>query len=116
MIFHGSLGLGVARIGHRVLRIVFIKRRLIVVKVARLVTTEFVTLFGVWSQSRRWRPKSLGAGQNSSSLRRAALLRRPGIQGRAAALPYQEGEDFCHGPKSHLPHSRVPAEPWSLES
>jgi hypothetical protein len=27
---------------------------------------------------------------------RAALLRRPRIQGRAAALPYQENEDFCH--------------------
>jgi hypothetical protein len=29
---------------------------------------------------------------------RAALLRRPRIQGRAAALPYQEGEDFCPAP------------------
>jgi hypothetical protein len=29
---------------------------------------------------------------------RAALLRRPRVQGRAAALPYQEGEDFCHAP------------------
>jgi hypothetical protein len=27
---------------------------------------------------------------------RAALLRRPRFQGRVAALPYQEGEDFCH--------------------
>ena len=29
---------------------------------------------------------------------RAALLRRPRIQGRAAALPYQEGEEFCPAP------------------
>ena len=29
---------------------------------------------------------------------RAALLRRPKLQGRAAALPYQEGEDSCHAP------------------
>jgi hypothetical protein len=26
------------------------------------------------------------------------LLRRPGVQGRAAALPHQEREDFCHAP------------------
>jgi hypothetical protein len=30
----------------------------------------------------------------------AALLRRPRVQGRAAALPYQEGEDFCPAPWS----------------
>ena len=29
---------------------------------------------------------------------RAALPRRPRIQGRAAALPYQDGEDFCPAP------------------
>jgi hypothetical protein len=29
---------------------------------------------------------------------RAALLRRPEDQGRAAALPYQEGEGFFHAP------------------
>jgi hypothetical protein len=29
---------------------------------------------------------------------RAALLRRPRIQGRAAALPYQESEDFRPAP------------------
>jgi hypothetical protein len=29
---------------------------------------------------------------------RAALLRRPRIQGGAAALPCQEDEDFCHAP------------------
>jgi len=29
---------------------------------------------------------------------RAALLRRPRIQGRAAALPYQQGEEFCRAP------------------
>jgi hypothetical protein len=28
----------------------------------------------------------------------AALLRRPKVQGRAAALPYQEGEDLCYAP------------------
>jgi hypothetical protein len=32
----------------------------------------------------------------------AALLRRPRIQGRAAALPCQEGEDFCPAPGSAL--------------
>jgi hypothetical protein len=31
---------------------------------------------------------------------RAALLRRPRIQSRAAALPCQEGEDFCHAPRA----------------
>jgi hypothetical protein len=30
---------------------------------------------------------------------RAALLRRPRIQGRAAALPYHDGEGFCPAPK-----------------
>jgi len=29
---------------------------------------------------------------------KAAPLRRPKIQGRAAALPYREGEDFCPAP------------------
>jgi hypothetical protein len=29
---------------------------------------------------------------------RAALLRRPRIQGRAAALPYQSGGEFCAAP------------------
>jgi hypothetical protein len=29
---------------------------------------------------------------------RAALLRRPRDQGRAAALPYQKGEDDCLAP------------------
>jgi len=29
---------------------------------------------------------------------RAALLRRPNIQGGAAAPPYREGEDSCHAP------------------
>ena len=28
----------------------------------------------------------------------AALLRRPRVQGRAAALPHREGEDSCHAP------------------
>jgi hypothetical protein len=27
-----------------------------------------------------------------------ALLRRPRVHGTAAALPYQEAEDFCHAP------------------
>ena len=31
---------------------------------------------------------------------RAALPRRPGIQGRAAALPYHDGEDSCPAPRS----------------
>ena len=30
---------------------------------------------------------------------RAALLRRPRIQGGAAALPYREGEEICPAPK-----------------
>jgi 2-iminoacetate synthase len=30
------------------------------------------------------------------------LLRRPRIQGRAAALPYQQGEEFCPAPESPL--------------
>jgi hypothetical protein len=33
---------------------------------------------------------------------RAALLRRPRIQGRAAALPYQQGEEFRRAPL--IPH------------
>jgi hypothetical protein len=37
---------------------------------------------------------------------RAALLRRPRIQGRAAALPYQESEDSCHAPSRRLFHWR----------
>ena len=37
------------------------------------------------------------AGQQTTSL---AGRRRPEIQGRAAALPYREGEDFCLAPLS----------------
>ena len=33
---------------------------------------------------------------------RAALLRRPRIQGRAAALPCQKGEDLCPAPRRTL--------------
>jgi hypothetical protein len=33
---------------------------------------------------------------------RAALPRRPRIQGRAATLPCQQGEDYCHAPKAKL--------------
>jgi hypothetical protein len=34
-------------------------------------------------------------GKDLHIVGRAALLRRPRIQGRAAALPCQEGKDFC---------------------
>jgi hypothetical protein len=34
---------------------------------------------------------------------RAALPRRPRIQGRAAALPYHNGEDFCPPPPPRKP-------------
>jgi len=37
---------------------------------------------------------------------RAALLRRPRVQGRAAALPYQEDEDSCPAPSSSISSSR----------
>jgi len=33
---------------------------------------------------------------------RAALLRRLGIQARAAALPCQEGDESCHAPGDNL--------------
>jgi hypothetical protein len=33
---------------------------------------------------------------------RAALPRRPRIQGRAAALPYRESEGFCRAPTTKL--------------
>jgi hypothetical protein len=38
---------------------------------------------------------------------RAALLRRPRIQVRAAALLYQEDEDFCHAPLPNNPERFV---------
>jgi hypothetical protein len=34
--------------------------------------------------------------KNLHVIGRAALLRRPRVQGRAAALPCQDGEDLCH--------------------
>jgi hypothetical protein len=33
---------------------------------------------------------------------RAALPRRPGIQGRAATLPYHDGEDACPTPSKSM--------------
>jgi hypothetical protein len=45
------------------------------------------------------RRQSPGDGAQDKILHgRAALLRRPRVQGRAAALPYQEGEVFGHTP------------------
>jgi hypothetical protein len=40
----------------------------------------------------------LGTGENLHVFGRVALLRGPKIQGRAAALPYQVGDDFVHAP------------------
>jgi hypothetical protein len=37
--------------------------------------------------------------KNLHAFGRAALLRRPRVQGRAAALPYQEGGDLCPAPQ-----------------
>ena len=44
------------------------------------------------------RVKTREQDENLHVVGRAALLRRPRIQGRAAALPYQEGEKSCRAP------------------
>ena len=62
---------------------------------------------------RGWRWSTGSAGVQDKILRVfgwAALLRRPRIQGRAAALPYREGEENCLAPFSTPPkkHSTNP--------
>jgi hypothetical protein len=41
-------------------------------------------------------------GHNGTVVGRAVLLRRPGIQGRAAALPYHESEENCRAPEAKM--------------
>jgi hypothetical protein len=45
-----------------------------------------------------WAAENWVQDKNFHVVGRAALLRCPRFQGRAAALPHQEGEDFCHAP------------------
>jgi hypothetical protein len=50
-----------------------------------------------------WTRINTGAhDKNLHVVGRAALVRRPRIQGRAATLPYQEVEDFCPAPLTRM--------------
>ena len=64
-----------------------------------------------WEMGREMQDKNLHV------VGRAALLRRPIVQGRAAALPYQEGVDFCHAPwvGRNSRHRNMPADAESKD-
>jgi len=61
----------------------------------------------------RGNKKGQGAhDKNLHDFGRAALLRRPRVQGRAAALPYHESEDFCPAPKVRHPAKMILPAVW----